>query len=641
MLPTFVIGLREALEASLIVGIVATFLRTSGRRDAIRLMWGGVALAVALCALVGVGLELASRTLPQREQEGLETVVGVLAVLAVTWMVLWMRRHARTLKGTLERDAAAALAAGSSFALVGMAFFAVVREGFETAVFLIAAFDASTDPAAAGFGAVLGVAVACAIGYGIYRGGVRINLTRFFRATGIVLVLVAAGLCATALHTAHEAGWFNDLQGQALDLSWLVEPGTVRSALLTGMLGLQAKPTVGETAIYLLYLVPMLAVVLWPRAWRLRRHAALAAPLALLALLVAGCGGSKDGGSASGDARVVHVALTDSGCPASLDLRTGPTTFEVVNDGASAVTEFELLDGDRIVGEVENLAPGLSGKFSLTLEEGTYTSYCPGGDATERGRVSVTGSAPAPKSPAAAKAAVERYRSYVEAQAALLVTQTTKFAAAVEDGDVAKAKALYVPARIPYERIEPIAESFGDLDPAIDARAGDVPAKSWTGFHPIEQALWVEGTTAGMAPLAQKLVADVQRLQEKVKGVELQPAQIANGSVELLDEVSKSKITGEEERYSHTDLDDFKANVEGAQAAFDAVRQILAATKPALAKRIDARFASVASSLEPYQQDERFVPYTQLVKKDTVALSRSVDALAEPLSSVAAVVAAG
>jgi iron uptake system component EfeO len=353
--------------------------------------------------------------------------------------------------------------------------------------------------------------------------------------------------------------------------------------------------------------------------------------------VLAGCGGSKE----PSGARVVHVTLTDSGCPASLDLRAGPTTFEVVNDGANAVTEFELLDGDRIVGEVENLAPGFSGKFSLTLEEGTYSSYCPGGDATERGRVTVSGAAPAPRSPEAARAAVERYRSYVEAQAALLVAETKKFAAAVEAGDVAKAKALYVPARVPYERIEPIAESFGDLDPAIDARAGDVPAKSWTGFHPIEKALWVEGTTAGMTPVARGLVADVQRLQRKVRGVELQPAQIANGAVELLDEVSKSKITGEEERYSHTDLDDFKANVEGAQAAFDAVRQILSATQPALAARIDARFASVASSLEPYRRDERFVPYTELVRKDTVTLSRSVDALAEPLSSVAAVVAAG
>jgi high-affinity iron transporter len=332
-------------------------------------MWVGVGAAIAICAAGGVALELASKSLPQKEQEGLETIVGAVAVVAVTWMVLWMRRHAHDLKRTLTTQAGAALASGSAIALVGMAFFAVIREGFETAVFLIAAFDASTDPVAAGAGAVLGVAVACAIGYGIYRGGVRINLSRFFRATGIVLVLVAAGLVATSLHTAHEAGWFNGLQGQALDLRWLVEPGTVRSALLTGMLGFQSRPTVGELGGYLIYAIPMLAVVLWPRT-RLAaaRHAAAGAVGAAAALvtlfLVAGCGGdgsSAGSSSSSGEGRTVKVTLTDSGCPASLNLQAGPTTFEVTNDGADAVSEFEILEGDRILGEVENLAPGLSG----------------------------------------------------------------------------------------------------------------------------------------------------------------------------------------------------------------------------------------------------------------------------------------
>jgi iron uptake system EfeUOB component EfeO/EfeM len=214
----------------------------------------------------------------------------------------------------------------------------------------------------------------------------------------------------------------------------------------------------------------------------------------------------------------------------------------------------------------------------------------------------------------------------------------------VKAGDVEQAKELYVPARVPYERIEPIAESFGGLDPAIDARAGDVPAKSWGGFHVIERQLWVRGNTAGMSPVADKLVADVESLQRKAKrkakGVELEPAQIANGAVELLGEVSKSKITGEEERYSHTDLDDFKANVEGARAAFDAVRPLVAAKRAALADRIDARFAAVDEALSPYRDGNQFASYTTLDKPDTRALSRAIDALAEPLSSVGGIVVA-
>jgi len=275
MIPTFVISLREGVEAALIVGIIAAFLVKEGRRDALRQMWGGIGIAVALCFGVAIALEVVGQQLPQKEQEGLETVVGLIAVSAVTYMIVWMRRHARGIKAQLEGDAASALAAGSTMALVGMAFLAVLREGFETSVFLLAAFQEASNTTAAGAGAVFGLVAAIAIGLGLYRGGVRINLTRFFRFTGLVLVFVAAGLLATAAHTAHEAGWINNFQGQALDLSWLVQPGTISGSLLTGMLGLQPSPTVIEVTVYLAYAVPMALYVLWPqgiRPWRRRER---------------------------------------------------------------------------------------------------------------------------------------------------------------------------------------------------------------------------------------------------------------------------------------------------------------------------------------------------------------------------------
>lgn len=271
MIPTLVIALREGVEASLIVGIIAAFLVKEGRQDTMRQMWAGVAVAVTLCVGIAVMLEVIGQQLPQREQEGLETVIGLIAVSAVTYMIVWMRRNARGIKRVLEGNAASALASGSTMALVAMAFLAVLREGFETSVFLLAAFQDSTDTTAAGAGAIIGLVAAIAIGLGIYRGGVRINLTRFFRVTGLILVFVAAGLLATSLHTAHEAGWFNGLQGQALDLTWLVQPGTISGSLLTGMLGLQPSPTVGEALIYALYAAPMALYVLWPDRLRLRR----------------------------------------------------------------------------------------------------------------------------------------------------------------------------------------------------------------------------------------------------------------------------------------------------------------------------------------------------------------------------------
>ncbi len=275
MLPTFVIGLREGIEAALIVGIIAAFLRQDERgRQAMRQVWIGVALAIVICVGVGVALELVNRELPHREQEGLETIIALLAIGAVTFMILWMRKHARTIAKELRASATSALAVGSTLALVGMAFFAVIREGLETVVFLLAAFQSSTNPTTAGFGALLGIVVAVAIGVAIYRGSVKLNLTRFFRATGVVLVFVAAGLVASALHTGHEAGWVNIGQEQAIDLSWLVVPGTWTSSLLTGMLGLQPRPTTIEVTGYLAYAVAMLLFLLWPQ----RRRRGASAP---------------------------------------------------------------------------------------------------------------------------------------------------------------------------------------------------------------------------------------------------------------------------------------------------------------------------------------------------------------------------
>jgi len=265
VLPTFIIGLREGLEASLIVGIIAAFLVQRGDRGALRPMWVGVGLALAICAAAAIALYAVGSSLPFRQREALEGILALVAVAGVSYMVVWMRRHARELKRTLEVQAASALLTGSVVALAGMAFLAVLREGLETAVFMLAAFQSSQDPAATGSGAVLGVGVAVVLGYLLYRGGIRINLARFFRVTGFVLVLVAAGLLATSVHEFSEAGVITALQQRVLDLSWLVAPGTIQGALLTGMFGFQPTPTIAEAAVWLAYGVPMALYVVWPQ----------------------------------------------------------------------------------------------------------------------------------------------------------------------------------------------------------------------------------------------------------------------------------------------------------------------------------------------------------------------------------------
>ncbi|MER5172471.1 iron uptake transporter permease EfeU [Thioclava kandeliae] len=266
MLATLVIALREGLEATLIVGIIAAFLRRNGA--GLGPMWAGVGLAVLLSLGVGLGLNHLEQSLPQARQEALETLIGVVAIVFVTGMIWWMDRHGRDLKSSLEQDAAAALSGRGATALAAMAFLAVLKEGFETAVFFLATFSAAQSALWAGIGALIGLALAIGIGWGIYQGGVRLNLSRFFRITGGFLVLVAAGLCVSALRTGHEAGWINGGQQMVMDLGWLVAPGTVQAALITGVLGIPSDPRLIEVLGWVSYLAIVGALVYWPTAYR-------------------------------------------------------------------------------------------------------------------------------------------------------------------------------------------------------------------------------------------------------------------------------------------------------------------------------------------------------------------------------------
>ena len=266
MLATLVIGLREGLEASLIVGIIAAFLNRN--HQSMRPMWIGVLLAILISLMVGIGLHMVEKALPQAQQEALETLIGVVAIFFVTGMIAWMNIHGGAMRGELEARAAQSISKPGSYALASMAFLAVLKEGFETSVFLLATFSVAQSAIWAAAGATLGLMLSVVIGWGIYIGGVKINLSRFFRITGAFLILVAAGLCVSTLRTAHEAGWLNAGQQQILDLSWLVAAGTMRSALITGMLGIPADPRLIEGLGWCLYLVPVALIIYWPQSHR-------------------------------------------------------------------------------------------------------------------------------------------------------------------------------------------------------------------------------------------------------------------------------------------------------------------------------------------------------------------------------------
>ncbi|TWG07869.1 iron uptake system protein EfeO [Saccharopolyspora dendranthemae] len=361
-----------------------------------------------------------------------------------------------------------------------------------------------------------------------------------------------------------------------------------------------------------------------------------ALPLSLL--LLASCG--QQAGPAPG---AISVEAGDDSCKvSSTSAAAGTITFDVRNTG-SQVTEFYLLgDGDKIVSEVENIGPGMNRQLVAQVPQGgKYTTACkPGmqGDGI-RGEFTVTGSAQAVTSPEAAQA-VTAYKSYVDQQADALAAETGKFVQAVKSGDVEQAKALYPAARLPWERIEPVAESFGDLDPKIDGREADLePGQQFTGYHRLEKDLWVTGPQPDTPAIADQLRADVDQLVAEAHGVELTPADAANGAKELLDEVATGKVTGEEEIFSHTDLWDFQANVAGAKQVVESLRPVLSSKDPELLAELDRNFGSVQALLDRYRTGEGFRLYQELRPEQVKELSESVNSLGEPLSKTAGVVA--
>jgi iron uptake system component EfeO len=362
--------------------------------------------------------------------------------------------------------------------------------------------------------------------------------------------------------------------------------------------------------------------------------------LPLCLVLLAACGNSEPAPpgakQAASGPKAVEVKLTDAGCdPATLKLDAGRTTFKVTNAGTGRVSELEVLSGQRILGEKENLVAGLSGSFTLDLQPGEYTISCPGGTSSATGVLTVGGKAITSASDPRLEAAVAGYQRYVATQAQELVKRVEPFVAAVKAGDVEKAKELFAAARVPYETIEPVAESFGNLDPEIDARVNDVEkGQKWTGFHRIEQGLWVKHSTKGLGPIADKLMADVRTLESKTRTLTYKPDELANGANGLLDEVASSKISGEEDRYSHTDLSDFEANINGSQTTFGLLAPALRVKDAKLADDINAKFDAVAKELATLKQGDTFPSYATVDDPERIQLADLVARLARPLAQI-------
>jgi iron uptake system component EfeO len=377
-----------------------------------------------------------------------------------------------------------------------------------------------------------------------------------------------------------------------------------------------------------------------------------------LALILTGC--VPNGALSKTSAASIGVKASDTGCELSSSTApSGPITFTISNSG-SDVTELEILAEDRlqIVGEKENVGPGTTPSYVAQLEPGTYYTSCkPGMVGVGESKLVVTDSGVKVNANASDKTliaqAVTNYVSYAKDQVGELVTDTTAFVAACESGNIALARSLYPGARSHYERIEPLAEKFPDLDAALDVREADLSAGDpWTGWHRIEKDLWPpeSGYTAlsaaERATLGDTLVADTRKLYTLLytPSFSVSLSDVSNGAIALMDEVAAGKITGEEEIWSHTDLWDFQANIEGARIAFQNVRGIAERTGASgtkLVGQIDADFETLAATLGQYGSIEAgYRLYGELSTVQIRELSDQVNALAEPLSRLTAVVLA-
>lgn len=371
------------------------------------------------------------------------------------------------------------------------------------------------------------------------------------------------------------------------------------------------------------------------------------------ALVLGACGGSgSSAGAGSGATGTVEtvaagapaltVVSTDTACtPSVASVAAGAVVVRTTARTTRATELYVERPDGSVVAERANVEPGDSEDMVVQMPAGDYVLRCKPGRTGPgiTGSVSVAGGAAAATDPRLVRA-VDGYRAYVLAEAKDSLARTRQLAAAVGRGDVAGAKTLYAPSRQGWESMEPVAESFGDLDPRIDAREADLEAgQAWTGWHVLEKQLFARGSTTGMKPVAADLVRDLEVLVQRVPTAQIDAVSMANGAKELLDEIATGKITGEEEVFSHTDLDDVAANLDGARTAFELLEPVASERDAALVATLQRRFREVRTEVDRFRRGNGFVAYDTVGPADRKRLADVVDALSEPLSRLAASVA--
>ncbi|EST35989.1 iron uptake transporter permease EfeU [Streptomyces roseochromogenus] len=660
--PSFLIGLREGLEAGLIVSILVATLVRAEARSRLPQVWTGVLAAIAVAMSFGAVLTFTAASMPQTAQEAFGGTLSVIAVAFVTAMVFWMRRSARSLSGELREKVTGALAMGSGV-LILTSFLAVGREGLETALFLWTTARAAGESAGPLTGAGIGLVLAAGLCWGLYRRVLKINLTKFFTATGAVLIVIAAGVLGYGLRDLQEGGVLPGKTAYAVDLASSVDAGSWYSTLIQGVLNLTPTMTWLQVVAYVAYLVVVMTLFVRgvrttapkpakerpaaePKAERPERRrpvwvvpAAVVAVPAVIAGLVVALARPKPAGDQT-------VAVSETECGKGFTApKPGRQTFQMQNTGGKT-SEVYLIDPSTsaVYGEIEGLAPGTTRDLVATVAGGTYAWRCvpTDGKAVTSKSVTVTGGGAAkpvvPVSEQDLAAPLKAYKAYVNQGLTALVGQTRALADDIQGNHLDQARTDWLTAHRTYSSLGAAYGTFEDFDKKINGRADGLPDgvqdKDFAGFHRIEYGLWHGQSAKDLTGPAQQLVTDATGLQKAFPGQDFDPGDLPLRAHEILENTLQFELTGDTDEGSGTNLATAEANLAGTRELLTVLKPLLTTRAPRVLPTVDADIARVQKLLDAAHDGDRWTGVDQLAPADRQRLNGATGQLLEDLAPI-------
>ncbi|SHN27554.1 iron uptake transporter permease EfeU [Actinacidiphila paucisporea] len=673
--PNFLIGLREGLEAGLVVSILVATLVRGGNTARLPQVWIGVAAAAGMSLSFGAVLTFSSQQMPTTAQEAFGGFLSVAAVAFVTVMVFWMRRNARSLSGEIKEKVTAALTMGAG-ALILTSFLAVGREGLETALFLWTnaqtAHGSSTGPLAGG---AAGLVLASAICWALYKRVLKINLTRFFTWTGFGLIVIAAGVLGYGLRDLQEGKVLPGGGSYLVDLSGHIDANAWYTQLVQGVFNLTPQMTWLQVAAYAAYLAvvatlftrglrtpkpvaaaaaagdraagrpanaeparPASAAVLRAPRWVLP-VAVVAVPAVIAGVVIAGSGAKKA-------AATVSVSPTTCGKGFTAP-RPGQQTFAMHNTGTQT-SEVYLIDpaSNAVYGEIEGLAPGTTRSLTATIGTGAYAWRCvpTGGKPVTSAAVRVSGGstvqAVLPVSAADLAGPLTAYRAYVDSGLTALQTQVAQLAADLKAGDLARARKDWLAAHTRYASLGAAYGTFADFDGKIDGRADGLPGgvhdKGFTGFLRIEYGLWHGEAAASLTGPADRLTTDVGALRKAFPTQAFDPSDLPLRAHEILENTLQFELTGDTDEGSGTNLATAQANLAGTRELLGVLRPLVDARAPGRTAVADSDIARLQRLLDAAHHGDAWTPVTSLDDTARAKINGATGQLLEDLAPIPA-----